>query len=244
MRFDPREQLIVALDVPSQDAALALVERLGDEVLWYKVGLELFGAAGPPMVTALKQAGKRVFLDLKLHDIPNTVARAVACLAGLGADLIDLHTVAGSAAMEAAARALREACPSEPRPQLIGVTVLTSTRELAGSSGPAAAEAVTAEVLRRATAAQAAGLDGVVAPAVALAEIRRRCGEGLAVVTPGIRPAGAATQDQRWIATPASAVAAGARWIVIGRPISAAPDPPAAARAVRAEMAAAFDGVA
>lgn len=243
MRRVPREQLIVALDVPGLDEARALVDRLGDDVLWYKVGLELFSAAGPAALTALKHSGKRVFLDLKLHDIPNTVARAVARLAGLGADLLDLHTAAGSAAMEAAARALREACPAQPRALLIGVTVLTSTRQLEGASGPAGAEAVIAEAVSRARAAQEAGLDGVVAPAVALEQIRRRCGESFGVLTPGIRPAGAAVQDQRWVVTPASALADGARWIVVGRPITAAADPPGAARAILEEMATAFDGV-
>ncbi len=231
----PRDALVHALDVGGLPEATALVERLGEDVLWYKVGLELFSAAGPPAIEMLKARGKRVFLDLKLHDIPNTVTRAVHQLIGLGADVMDLHVAAGHDAMAQVAEAVRTTCPPETRPQLLGVTVLTSTA-LDAEGRPLGLDDLVAEVVRRAAMAQAAGLDGVVCPAPAATAVRDRCGAGFLTLVPGIRPAGAVTGDQRWIATPASALAAGARWIVVGRPISAAPDPVAAARDILAEM--------
>jgi orotidine-5'-phosphate decarboxylase len=228
MNRDPREHLIVALDLPGLTEARALVARLGSDVLWYKIGLELFTAAGPEAVRAVKGEGKRVFLDLKLHDIPNTVARAVARGAALGADLVDMHVSAGEEAMRAAAAALREG-PDPVACRILGVTVLTSAKRL-DATGPLSAEALVEEVVRRAEAARAAGLDGVVCPATATAAVRERCGPDFALLNPGIRPAGAALQDQQWVGTPGAALRAGARWLVVGRPVTAAPDPVAAAR--------------
>jgi len=236
--MDPRERLVVALDLPDMKAAQALVGSLGAEVLWYKVGLELFGAVGPESVSWLKREGKRVFLDLKLHDIPNTVARAVTRLAHTGADLVDLHVAAGPEAMALAARARDEISAAAPRPLLLGVTVLTSTKTRRDHAPLTDAE-VRGEAVERARDAQAAGLDGVVAPAVAVGEIHAVCGREFPVLVPGIRPAGVAAGDQRWTATPLEAVEAGARWIVVGRAITAALDPPGAARAIRAQMLAA-----
>ncbi len=232
--FDARERLIVALDYGDLAPAQALVDRLGCEVLWYKVGLELFTAVGPPAVRALKKAGKRVFLDLKLHDIPNTVARAVASAAALDADLVDLHVSAGPEALRAAVASLQALPKESARPRLLGVTVLTSARTLDGA--PLTSERLVQEVVARARAAQEAGLDGVVAPVPAIGAVAAACGRALAVLTPGIRPTGSARGDQTWIATPGGALCAGARWIVVGRPITAAADPAAAAREILTEM--------
>ncbi|MCK4412159.1 MAG: orotidine-5'-phosphate decarboxylase [Candidatus Eisenbacteria sp.] len=237
MDSTPRDQLIVALDTGDLSAALDMVRRLGDEVAWYKVGLQLFSAAGPSAVRTLRREGKRVFLDLKLHDIPNTVTQAALQGADLGADLIDLHVAAGAEAMRAAAEALQARYRDRERPRLLGVTVLTSLRRLADQGELSPAGLVEA-VVARALEAQAAGLDGVVAPAPAAAEVRRRCGAAFRLLTPGIRPSGAERADQQWIATPQSARAAGADWIVVGRPITAAPDPVAAAREILGALAA------
>jgi orotidine-5'-phosphate decarboxylase len=233
MNRDPREHLIVALDVPGLTEARALVARLGEDVLWYKIGLELFTAAGPEAVRILKADGKKIFLDLKLHDIPNTVARAVSAGVALGADLIDMHVMAGEEAMRAAAAARRESTASACR--ILGVTVLTSAKRLEGAAA-LSADALVEEVLRRAGAARSAGLDGVVCPAAASAAVRAQCGDGFALLNPGIRPAGSAPADQQWVATPAAAIRAGARWLVVGRPITGEPDPAAAARAVLEEI--------
>lgn len=243
MELSARDRLVVALDFEDLPRALSLVERLGEEVLWYKVGLELFTVAGPEAVRALRAAGKRVFLDLKFHDIPNTVTRAVLRGASLGADLINLHVVAGEEALRAARRALEEA-HGEARPRLLGVTVLTSAKRLEERGGQPegaalAEEALVAEVVRRARLAAEAGLDGVVCPVPAAPEVRRACGAEFLLLTPGIRPAGSARGDQQWIATPRIALESGARWLVVGRPISGAPDPRAAALEVLAEIAAA-----
>jgi orotidine-5'-phosphate decarboxylase len=229
---DPREHLIVALDVPGLPEMCALVARLGTDVLWYKIGLELFTAAGPEAVRVAKGEGKKVFLDLKLHDIPNTVARAVTRGAALGADLVDMHVVAGEEAMRAAAEALRAAAPES---RILGVTVLTSAKRLEGAAA-LSAEALVEEVVRRAGAARDAGLDGVVCPVAATGAVRARCGDDFAILNPGIRPVGSARGDQQWIATPAAAIRAGARWLVVGRPITGEPDPAAAARGVLEEI--------
>jgi orotidine-5'-phosphate decarboxylase len=230
----PSDRLNVALDVGGLDEARALVDRLGETVRWYKVGLELFAAAGPQAVAMLKQRGKNVFLDLKLHDIPNTVGRAAVQLASLGVDIVDLHVAAGPEAMQRTAADLNKL--GRQRPVVLGVTVLTSTaRDAQGEA--LTAEALIAEVTRRAGEARAAGLDGVVCPAAAATAVRSACGAGFSLLVPGIRPAGSAPGDQRWVATPAAAVAAGARWIVVGRPISAAVDPGAAAQRILDELA-------
>jgi orotidine-5'-phosphate decarboxylase len=228
---DPRDRLIVALDLPNWGDVESLVSRLGEGVLWYKVGLQLFTAEGPEAVRRLVSEGKKVFLDLKVHDIPNTVRKAAESAAGLGAGLLTLHAVAGETALARAASLVRERGSSL---KLLGVTVLTS-------SGGFSEEELGSEVLRRAEMAAAAGLDGVVAPAATLGILRRRFGTELSVLCPGIRPRGAATQDQRWVVTPGDAVGGGARWIVIGRPIAKASDPAAAAEAIRQEMAEALE---
>ena len=234
--MEARDRMIVALDVPTAAAALALADRLGDAVLWYKVGLELFTAEGPDVVRALTGRGNRVFLDLKLHDIPNTVAGAVRSVSGLGADFLTVHAEGGPAMLRAAVSARNEAPNSALK--LLGVTVLTS---LDGTEYPEVYRSADArsrvEVFAR--AAREAGMDGVVASALELEALAAALpGEFLKVI-PGIRPAGTGAGDQARTATPAAALRAGASHLVVGRAITAAPDPPAAAREVLREMEAA-----
>lgn len=219
-----RAQLIVALDVPALDEAEAIVAQLGPAVGYYKVGSQLFTRAGPAAVEMLRQYNKQVFLDLKFHDIPHTVAAAAEAAAALGVAMFNVHVAGGAAMMEAAAKAVA-ALPSRPR--VLGVTVLTSQ-----SASPKS-------VLDRARQAKTAGLDGVVVSAQEAVVIRKHCGAGFVIVTPGVRPAGAEKADQKRVVTPREAVAAGADYLVVGRPILAAANPAGAARAVLEEMAAA-----
>jgi len=216
-----KSKLIVALDVDSFAQAAALVERLGEAVDTYKVGSQLFTRVGPPMVEFLHARGRRCFLDLKFHDIPNTVAKAVASATALRVAMLTVHTIGGAAMLRAAANVPQH-------PLLLGVTVLTS---VAGD--------VAAEVVRRAQLAAECGLEGVVASPHEIKLIRQAVGAKIVIVTPGIRPAWAEAGDQKRMMTPAEAVAAGASYIVVGRPILAAADPVAAAQRVAVEMAAA-----
>jgi len=227
-------ELIVALDVPSRAEALGLVDRLGGEVDFYKVGLELYTRAGPDVVRDLRARGKRVFLDLKLHDIPNTVSSAVRATAELEVELLTVHA-AGGAPMLSAAAAAAEAGPG--RLVLLGVTLLTSlspTDVEAAWGRPISS--LREEVLRLAAAVRASGLAGVVASPHEAEALRRRLGPGLLIVTPGIRLPGAPAHDQARIATPCAAVRAGATHLVIGRSVTAAPDPVAAMAEVRRNL--------
>jgi orotidine-5'-phosphate decarboxylase len=217
--------LIVALDTPTLDAALDLVSRIRPVTPWFKIGSILFTAAGPDAVRRVQAEDCRVFLDLKFHDIPQTVAGAVAGAAALGVALVTMHCGAGPAAMREAAEAVRRTGGAT---RVLGVTRLTS------EAGRGRTTAV-----RAALAAREAGLDGVTAPAHDCARIKAACGPGFRVLTPGIRPAGAAAYDQTQIATPQAAVGAGADYLVVGRPITAAANPVAAAQAVAVEIAAA-----
>jgi orotidine-5'-phosphate decarboxylase len=210
---------IVALDVPTAGAALALVDRLGDACRFYKVGLELFVAAGPPIVGALRARGLDVFLDLKLHDIPNTVAGAVRSAAGLGVRLLTVHTSGGSAMLSAAAQAAEETGCG-----ILGVTVLTSL------------EAPESEVLRLAALAADAGLHGVVCSGREAAAVRARWPDDLATLVPGIRPGGVASHDQARVVTPRQAAEAGATYVVLGRAVTQAAEPREALRAIEAEL--------
>ena len=232
-----KNKLIVALDLPSAAAAAQLAEKLRGRAGLFKVGSELFTAEGPVLVHYLVANGIKVFLDLKFHDIPNTVRAATREATRMGVSTLNVHASGGRAMMAAAAESAREAssAPRMPRPLVLGVTVLTSLtsedlKEIGIEGGPEGA------VERLARLAQSAGLDGVVASPREIAAIRRTCGPGFVIVTPGIRPATAEVNDQARIATPASAVRAGADFLVVGRPITAAPDPAAAAEAIVAEM--------
>lgn len=226
--------LVVALDLPDAAAALGLARSLPGEC-WAKVGLELFTAAGPEVVRGLAGSGRRVFLDLKFLDIPNTVRGAVRAASRLGAAMADV-CVLGGARMLAAALEGREEAAAEgfPRPLLLGVTVLTSMGPgdlpLPGIGDPAGL------VLDLARLAKAQGLDGVVCSGHEARAIKDACGPGFLCLTPGIRPAGEAAGDQRRTMTPAQAVAAGADFLVAGRPVTRAPDPAAAARAMLAQI--------
>jgi orotidine-5'-phosphate decarboxylase len=227
--LDARERVIVALDVASVAEAEALVARLGESVSFYKIGYQLAFAGGIDFARALAGAGKRVFLDLKLHDIGNTVARGVESVARLGASLLTVHAYPQT--MHAAADARRG---SDLR--LLAVTVLTSydDADLAAAGYDFTVPELVAE---RAGQARDIGLDGVVCSGEEAAMLRPLVGPGMLLVTPGIRPSGAAAGDQKRIMTPSAAIAAGADHLVVGRPVTAAPDPKAAAEAIIAEVA-------
>ncbi len=232
--MNARERLIVALDVPGEADATALVDRLAGRVGMFKVGSQLFTAAGPAFIRELAARGEKVFLDLKYHDIPNTVASAVSAASRLGVSLLTVHALGGQAMMEAAVGAL----PALGE-RLLAVTILTS-HDAAGLATVGLEPEVAPNVQRLARLARAAKVDGVVASPHEVALIRQVCGRDFLVVTPGIRPAGARAGDQARAATPAAALAAGADFLVVGRPLTEAPDPAAAAAAsVRAEEAAA-----
>jgi orotidine-5'-phosphate decarboxylase len=229
--------IFVAVDTPSLSAAAALGRTLAGRVEGLKLGLEFFVAEGPAGVRAMAVLGLPIFLDLKLHDIPNTVAGAVRSAAALGPSLLTLHAAGGLAMLRAAREAAAEA-PLPPR--LIAVTVLTSLDEgdlaATGQRGPALDQ-----VRRLAGLAQQAGLAGVVCSPREIGPLRADCGPDFLLVVPGIRPAGAAAGDQKRVMTPAEAATAGASALVIGRPITAATDPAAAAAAIRAELAGTAD---
>jgi len=233
---DPR--VIVALDFSHPARALALMDRLDPGECALKVGKEMFVVAGPEPVRWMVERGFRVFLDLKFHDIPNTVAQACAAATRLGVWMLNVHAAGGAAMLEAAREAVARTAAElgRPRPLLIAVTVLTSLAdgdlEAIGLAGPA-----TAAATRLARLAQRAGLDGVVCSAQEAASLRAACGPAFRLVTPGIRPAGSAPDDQSRIVTPEAAVAAGADYLVVGRPITQAPDPLAALAAINASIA-------
>ncbi len=222
-RLAPRERLLVALDVARLDAALALVREVRSLVGGFKVGLELCTAEGVPrVVEAVAATGGSLFLDLKLHDIPNTVAGAVraVCAFGPAVRMLTLHCQGGGAMLRAAAEAARAA---PHRPLLLGVTVLTSVDQPALRDELGVGAPLTTHVTRLARLAQTCGLDGVVASPHEVAAIRAACGNGLLIITPGVRPAWAAIGDQQRVTTPAAALRAGADYLVIGRPITAPP---------------------
>ena len=235
--LEPRDRIIVALDGMAPEQAMALARSL-PELRWVKVGLELFVAGGPVVVQQLRDQGKRVFLDLKFHDIPATMAGACRSAARFGAELITVHASAGSAALgEAQAAALESAAAAGlPAPTLLAVTVLTSWEQARFASELAIGEPLAAYVPRLAQLAAAAGIGGCVCSPLEVAALRATHPEPFALVTPGIRPAGAALGDQQRVLTPAQAVSAGASQLVIGRPITAAPDPAAAFAACCLEL--------
>ena len=226
-------ELIVALDVASTAEVIRAVERLGDTVSFYKIGLELFSAEGPDVVRAVKGRGKKVFLDLKLHDIPRTVERAVKAGAALGVDLMTLHA-AGGKAMVFAAKDAALACGAGA-PKLLAVTMLTSL-DASDLADLGVTRNMTAQVEALGRLACMNGADGIVCSPKEVARMRTVLGPGALLVTPGVRPAGAAVGDQKRVATPAQAVWDGSTHLVVGRPILEAADPCAAARAIAEEM--------
>ena len=231
----PVDQLVVALDVATGAEALVLARQLQGRVGMLKVGLELFCAEGPGFIRELQQLAP-VFLDLKLHDIPTTVRRAMEALLPLNPSIINIHTQGGPAMIEAAAEAVRAHRQRGGSTRLLGVTVLTSLdREALGRLGLTADPADLA--LHLAKLAKDCGCDGVVCSAQEAAAVRDACGADFHRLTPGIRPQGTATQDQARVVTPAQALRGGSTWLVVGRPITRAADPAAAADAILVEMA-------
>ena len=231
------DRLIVALDVSTMEQMKDIVDTLGDAVSFYKVGMELFYAAGEDTVAYLRDCGKSVFLDLKLHDIPNTVAQGVKSLTRLGANLITIHGQGGAVMLKAAADAAREAAEElgVERPKLLAITVLTSFDDTTWS-GIGGQLPIADQVRRLALLAKDAGVDGIVASPLEAKLIREACGDDFLIVTPGIRPAFAAANDQKRIATPSSALRDGASRLVIGRPITKADNPREAVRMILEEM--------
>lgn len=229
---DNRERLIVALDVAKALQAREIVAKVGAFASTYKVGKQLFTAEGPQVVRDLVASGRKVFLDLKYHDIPNTVGAAVREAAALGVSMLTVHAAGGSRMLRAAVEA---AAGSPSRPLVLAVTVLTSfsdedLREVGVAAG------TQEQVMRMARLAQACGCGGVVTSPREARALRQLLGPEAAIVTPGVRPAGAKREDQVRVATPREAIEAGASHIVVGRPITAAPDPAAAAKAILEEM--------
>lgn len=231
------DRLIVALDVSTMDAMKSIVSSLGDSVSFYKVGMELFYAEGDQTVRYLQEHGKHVFLDLKLHDIPNTVAHGVSSLTRLGANLITIHGQGGPIMMKAAAEAARESAEKLgiERPKLLAITVLTSFDDESWTSIGGQLP-IADQVIRLAKLAKESGMDGVVCSALEAKMIREACGPDFLIVTPGIRPSFADTNDQKRIATPSSALQDGASRLVIGRPITQAEHPQEAVRLIIEEM--------
>ena len=229
------ERLIVALDFHKMDDVKNLVNELGDSVIFYKVGMELFYSVGAGVVDWLKTQNKKVFLDLKLHDIPNTVAGGLCSLMNLGADILNVHAAGGFTMLKTAADKLREesAKAGIVKPKLIAITILTSINENEWYG----AEKISAQVVKFARLAKDAGLEGVVASPQEAALIRENCGKDFLIVTPGIRPAGSDINDQSRISTPAAAIRNGANYLVVGRPVRAAENPKLAAENILKEIA-------
>ena len=225
----PRDRLIVPLDLPSVAAAEAMVARLGDSVNFYKIGYQLTYAGGLPLVAQLVKSGKKVFLDLKLHDISNTVARGVESVAKLGATFLTVHAYPQTMKAAVEGRAGSDL-------KILAVTVLTSYDD--GDLHAAGYRLNVSDLVEvRAQQAQMLGIDGLVCSPEEAASLRKLVGPQMSLVTPGIRPAGAEAGDQKRIMTPARAIAAGADYLVVGRPVTGAADPKAAAEAIQAEIA-------
>lgn len=239
-------KVMVALDKPDGEAAMRLAAQLEGFGCWMKVGMELFYSAGPAIVQALKSRGFQVFLDLKMHDIPNTVRGGARSIARLGVDLFNVHAAGGKAMMAAALEGVRDAAeagdipPSadgqETLPRIIAVTQLTSTSEQVMQREIGIPGSIQDAVIRYAKLAQAAGLAGVVASPLEVAAIKEACGASFLTVTPGIRPQGASAGDQHRTMTPLEAVRTGTDYMVIGRPITASPDPAQALKTILEEM--------
>jgi orotidine-5'-phosphate decarboxylase len=234
--LDPRHRLIVALDVSTAEAARKIVAAVGDSAQAYKVGMQLYTAEGPAIVRELVGSGRSVFLDLKYHDIPTTVAAAVHEAAELGVSMLTVHASGGGKMLRAATNAAAAARADRPDLLVLAVTVLTSLDDVElGKIGLRGS--VVEQVLRLTALARSNGCKGVVASAREAAALREEFGRDLTIVTPGVRPAGSAHDDQIRVVTPAEAIAAGASHIVVGRPITEAQDPAAEARAILVQIA-------
>ena len=233
-----QNQLIVALDVENLAAANELITILSDEIKWFKIGKQLFTAVGPASVKLLREAEKAIFLDLKFHDIPNTVAGAVTSGTSVGANMINLHASGGLEMMRAAAEAAEKQASElgVPKPTLLGVTVLTSVDEGNFQRDFGTQRKLESQVAYLAELSKQAGLDGVVASPLEIELIRKVCGDDFVILTPGVRPVWAASNDQQRVMTPAEAINAGADYIVVGRPITAAENPREAARTILQEI--------
>ncbi len=236
-KLQAKDRLIAALDFHTKEDALALVEKLGDSVDFYKVGMELFYAVGGSIVEELKKRHKKIFLDLKLHDIPNTVAQGLCSLLHQGVDIVNVHAFGGYTMMKTAADAVHAEAArlGVQAPKIIAVTVLTSINE-DDWNGLGQTKSIRQQVVSLAKLAKSAGLDGVVASPQEASAIKEACGDDFMIVTPGVRPAGASIDDQSRIATPAKAIPSGAPQLVIGRPIRAAENPVEAAQDILKEM--------
>lgn len=237
VKLKPEERLIVAIDVETEKKALDIVEKLKNDVRFFKIGFELFSSCGPSIVKKVKEKGCEVFLDLKFHDIPNTVAKAAASITNLGAFMFNVHGIGGYDMMKKANDAVSaEAAKLKiTKPKIIAVTVLTSIDE-EGLKKIGIEGGVKKEVIRLAHIAKEAGLDGVVASPEETSLIRDAFGPDFLIVTPGIRPSWAAANDQKRITTPAEAIRRGADFIVVGRPITDAPDMTGAAKKIIEEI--------
>ncbi len=220
------KDVIIACDFPTAEQTLSFLDRFSDRKPFVKIGMELFYAEGPAIVRKIKQRGHKIFLDLKLHDIPNTVRKAMTVLSGLDADIVNLHAAGTAEMMRAALEGLVR--PDGSRPLLIAVTQLTSTNQEALETELLIREPMDEVVLSYAENAKRAGLDGVVCSPLEAAAVHTRCGAGFLTVTPGVRFADGDRGDQKRVMTPAQAKTAGSDYIVVGRPITAAPDPAAA----------------
>jgi orotidine-5'-phosphate decarboxylase len=230
--LDSRDRLIIALDLPGAAQARQIVQTIGEAVTTYKIGKQLFTAEGPEIVRNLISSGRKVFLDLKFHDIPNTVAAAVRSAAEMGVSMLTVHASGGSKMLKAAVEA---ASASVAKPMVLAVTVLTSMSDF-DLQEIGVTDNVLMQVLRLGALARSAGCQGLVASAQEARELRRELGEGFEIVTPGVRPAGAAAGDQARVATPKEAIAAGATRLVVGRPILEADDPVKTARKLIEEI--------
>jgi orotidine-5'-phosphate decarboxylase len=241
-----KQRLMLALDFDSREKAEEWVHKLKPHVGYFKIGLQLFTKEGPELVRSIRARGGRIFLDVKYHDIPNTVARACEAAASLQVDFINVHALGGKAMMQAAAKALAAGAERMrvPKPRLLAVTILTShdARSLKQEVGLRGKPAL--EVKRLALLAQAAGCDGVVCSPKEIGIVRKACGPGFIIVTPGVRQAGAPKQDQKRTLTAGQALAAGADFLVVGRPITGAAEPALAVDAMAHDMKQAADKVA
>ncbi|MDP2912627.1 MAG: orotidine-5'-phosphate decarboxylase [Candidatus Omnitrophota bacterium] len=235
--IDSADRLIIALDVDSEDKAMRLVEKLKGRVKFFKVGLELFSSCGPAIIDRIKEAGCGVFLDLKFHDIPNTVSKAAVSVTRLGVFMLNIHALGGYEMIRKTVIAVSEEARKKKlnKPKILAVTILTSMDGFELNK-IGISDNIEKEVLKLARLSKAAGADGVVASPQETALIRKECGKDFIIVTPGVRPEGAGPGDQKRFATPRGAITGGADFIVVGRPIIEAPDPLEAARKVLEEI--------